>query len=133
MPYQPDSALEAAVIRRFVEPARQERFLGFVAQARTRPKFIRELHHLRFLRYALFERVPPATEHTFIHQRLRAFPHLTTCYVISEDQRIDRHVLPAEEALREVMGADMGSLLVFGQAELVYAEAEGVNLRWLSR
>lgn len=132
MPYHPDSALEAAVIRRFVEPARQERFLGFVAQARTRPKFIRELHHLQFLRYELFERVP-AGEHAFIQQRLRAFPHLTSCYVISEDARIDQHVLPIEEGLSHVIGADMGSLLVFGQAELVYAEAEGVNLRWLSR
>jgi len=42
---------EEAFIRAFVEPSRQERFLGFVASEKKRGKFTDELNHLhsRFL------------------------------------------------------------------------------------
>jgi hypothetical protein len=133
MSYQPNAALEAALIRRFVVPAKQARYLGFVARPGLRGKFIRDLHHLNFLRYDLFEPVG-GNEQAFVQQRLRdALPRLTTCYVVSEISALDQQTLPIEEALDRVIGADAGSLLVFGNADLVYAEAEGINLRWLSR
>jgi hypothetical protein len=36
-------------------------------------------------------------------------------------------------ALRETIGADCGTLLVFGEAEIIYAEAEGFSNRWISK
>ncbi len=38
---------EEAFVKAFVEPARQERFLGFLNDARKRRKFIDEFNHLK--------------------------------------------------------------------------------------
>lgn len=39
---------ERATIRAFVEPSKQERFLGFLSQPRTRKKFIKDLNNFRW-------------------------------------------------------------------------------------
>lgn len=38
-----------------------------------------------------------------------------------------------QTALTETIGADQGTLLVFGDAEILYSEAEGFNNRWISK
>ena len=124
--------LEAEVIRRFVVESKRDRYLGFIAHPKNRQKFINDLHHMHFLQRELFDRIA-GSEYDVIEQRLRALPHINTCYVISEASSIDGQNIPIAVALPRVIGADMGSLLVFGNAEVVYAEAEGLNLRWISK
>jgi len=57
---------------------------------------------------------------------------LDTCYVISENTRIDRRTMVLKEALQETIGYGMGTLLVFGAAEMVCYEGEEINDRWIS-
>lgn len=124
--------IETKVIQRFVVKAKRDRYLGFIKNDKTREKFINELHHMNFLQKDLFETVE-GNEYEFIKQRLNVLANIKDCYVISENQRIDKKRLDIETALTETIGADQGTLLVFGDAEILYSEAEGFNNRLISR
>lgn len=87
---------------------------------------------MNFLNKELFEKVG-GDEHEMIRNRIRKIGDLKDCYVISENRDIDGRRLEIKSALKETIGADLGTLLVFGDAEIVYAEAEGFNNRWISK
>lgn len=127
-----DIYIETKVIQRFVIKPKRERYLGFINNMKTRKKFINDLHHMNFLQQDLFDKVE-RNDYEFIKQRIKALGNLKDCYVISENQRIDKKRLDIETALTETIGADQGTLLVFGDAEILYSEAEGFNNRLISR
>ena len=56
-----------------------------------------------------------------------------TCYIISENSSIDTQTLTIDEALRLTVGHGMGTILVFGNAEMVFYECETMNVRYISR
>ena len=124
--------IETKVIQRFVIKTKQDRYLTFVKNEKNRGKFINELHHMKFLQQDLFDKVK-GNEYTFIKQRIKVLGDIKDCYVISENQRIDKKRLDIDIALAETIGSDQGTLLVFGDAEILYSEAEGFNNRWISR
>jgi predicted patatin/cPLA2 family phospholipase len=124
--------IEAKVIQRFVIKTKQDRYLTFIKSEKTRPKFINDLSHINFLREDLFDKVE-GNEYEFIKQRIKALGNLKDCYVISENKLIDKKRLGIDTALTETIGADQGTLLVFGDAEILYSEAEGFNNRWISK
>lgn len=124
--------IETKVIERFVIKTKQDRYLTFIKSEKTRPKFINDLSHFNFLREDLFDKVE-GNEYEFIKQRIKVLGNLKDCYVISENQRIDKKRLDIDTALIETIGADQGTLLVFGDAEILYSESEGFNKRWISK
>jgi hypothetical protein len=124
--------IESKVIERFLIKSKQNRYLTFIKNEKTRLKFINDLSHINFLRKDLFDKVE-GNEYDFIKQRIKLLGNLKDCYVISENQRIDKKQLDIDIALRETIGADQGTLLVFGDAEILYSEAEGLNNRWISK
>ena len=124
--------IESKVIDRFVIKTKRERYLTFIKSEKTRPKFINVLSQIDFLREDLFEKVE-GNEYEFIKHRIKLLGNLKDCYVISENQRIDKKRLDIDTALTETIGADQGTLLVFGDAEILYSEAEGFNNRWISK
>ena len=124
--------IESKVIDRFVIKTKRERYLTFIKSEKTRPKFINVLSQIDFLREDLFEKVE-GNEYEFIKHRIKLLGNLKDCYVISENQRIDKKRLDIDTALTETIGADQRTLLVFGDAEILYSEAEGFNNRWISK
>jgi hypothetical protein len=124
--------IETKVIQRFVIKTKCDRYLTFIKSEKTRPKFINDLSHTNFLRQDLFDKVE-GNEYEFVKQRIKGLGNLKDCYVISENQRIDKKRLDIDTALSEIIGANQGTLLVFGDAEILYSEAEGFNNRWISK
>ncbi|MGB3776775.1 MAG: hypothetical protein WA960_00345 [Tunicatimonas sp.] len=124
--------LEAKVIELFILKAKKERYLSFIQKKKSRKKFLEDFSHMNFLNKELFEKVG-GDEHEMIRNRIRKIGDLKDCYVISENRDIDGRRLEIKSALKETIGADLGTLLVFGDAEIVYAEAEGFNNRWISK
>jgi hypothetical protein len=124
--------IESKVINRFVVKTKRDRYLTFIKNEKTRQKFINDLSHYNLLQKELFDKVE-GDECEFIKQRIKALGNLKDCYIISENQRIDKMRLDIETALSETIGADQGTLLVFGDAEILYSEAEGFNNRWISK
>lgn len=124
--------LETKVIERFILKEKRDRYLSFIKKRETRKKFIKDLSHINFLNEELFEKVD-GNEYEIIKARIKKLGSLSDCYVISENQNIDCRRLDIDTALKETIGADTGTLLVFGDAQIVYAEAEGFKNRWISK
>jgi hypothetical protein len=128
---KPDIALEAKVIKRFVIEPKQERFLAFLKSEKTRKKFTEVLSQANVFKEELFERIDGEVE-TAIRELVRSFKN---GYIISENREIDQHILDIETALKTALSpwSDTGTLIIFGDAEIVYWEYEGIKNRFISK
>jgi hypothetical protein len=130
MPIEID--LEVVVLKRFFIKQKRKRYIEFV-KGKRRKEFANSLAHCRDLRYDSFVEL---VRGDIIQQIMNHVSHLNdnkSCYVISENDNIDGKRMSIEKALHEVIGHSLGTLLVFGNAEIVYYEGETSNNRWISR
>ncbi|HYF03755.1 MAG TPA: hypothetical protein VEC36_10295 [Patescibacteria group bacterium] len=130
---QPNLAFEAKIIKRFVIEPKQERFLAFLKNDRTRRKFTEVLSQVNVFKEELFERID-GDEREVIRARIEGL-NVQSCYVISENEEIDQHRFDIETALKTVISpwSDTGTVIVFGGGEVVYLECEGMKNKWISR
>jgi len=124
--------IEKKVIERFVVKTKRDRYLTFVESDKTRHKFISELAHFRDLRQERFDEIS-GDEKKVIKDRIKGLGTIKDCYLISENSELDRKRLDIDTALNKTIGYGMGTLIVFGDAEIVFYEAEGPSDRWLSK
>lgn len=124
--------IETKVVERFVIKTKRDRYLTFIKNDKTREKFISDLHHMNFLQTDLFDKVD-GNEYDVIKARIKSLGNLSDCYLISDSSRLDKKILDIDTALRETIGSDSGTIIVFGDAEIIYSEAEGLNNRWISK
>ncbi len=106
--------------------------MNFISKEKTRDKFTSELAHFKDLDFRLFEEVK-GDERKMIKDKIKVLPKLMDCYLISEDNELDRKRLTVDEALRETIGHGMGTIVVFGDAEIIFYEGEGPSNRWISK
>ena len=124
--------LEAKIIERFINKAKKDRYLTFIRSDKSRVKFTNELAHFHDFRDDLFEEVKGDVYQTII-SRVNNLKRITDCYLISESSILDQKRLDINTALRETIGNGMGTLIVFGDAEIVYYEGEGPSDRLISK
>ena len=125
--------LEIKVIRRFVAKAKQDRYIQFVSSPKNRQKFINDLSHFNFFQWDLFEAVNGIEEQIIRQALQKDGVDEKTCYVISENSDIDAKTLNTKEAISETVGTGMGTILVFGDADMIYFESETMNTRFISK
>jgi hypothetical protein len=122
----------AAVIRAFIAPERQERFLALLASERGRDKLRRALAHLGALdpRYA---RRLAGPEHTVegIGRALRNRGAPAECVLLAEEEALDGQRMTLDEALRAVVGRGMGAFISCVPGRLAYFEGESAGERYL--
>jgi hypothetical protein len=124
--------IEMKVIERFVVKTKRDRYLMFIKSEKDRVKFTSKLAHFRDLRSELFEEVK-GDEREFVKDRIKGLGKLTDCYLISESAELDQKKLDVDNALTQTIGYGMGTLIVFGDAEILYYECEGPNEKWISK
>jgi hypothetical protein len=121
---------EQQLIRAFFVPSKRDRYIEMIASTRGRQKFLRELSHFKSLdpRYCIglpnAVRTPEEIA-TFLHQE-GAPP---TCWVTSEDRDLDRQEMSLVEALKRIVGYQMGTFLSCVPGKLAYFEGE--EDRWI--
>lgn len=127
---------EQATVKAFVVRGRQERFSSFLLSPKNRKKFTQELAHFRWFddRFAttvswkvdpslkLWDRHLQGIEN--VSRLLRSKGAGQTCWVISEDSKIDGQQLRLESALEDVLGNGMGTILSCIPGKLAYFEGE---------
>ncbi len=121
---------EEELVKAFFAPTKRERYLEMVAKPKKRRKFLSELAHFKALepRYCY---AVPKTEHGA--DQIAAFlarkgaPR--SCWVTSEDSRLDGREMPLVDALREVVGRQTGTFLSCVPGRLAYFEDE--EDRWI--
>ena len=125
-------ALEIRVIERFVQKRKQERFIHFVSSEKNRWKFILELYHFPFFKSKLMSSISSNEQAVIIEQlRRKALPD-KYCYAISTDSSIDGETIDIPLAVAEAVGYSRGTILVFGDAEMIFYQGESLKAGWLS-
>jgi hypothetical protein len=121
---------EEELIKAFFVPTKRERYLEMIANPRKRKKFLLGLSHFKALdpRYCF---AVPKVEHTA--EQIAAFlirkGATPSCWVTSEDSDLDGKELPLLEALKKVVGYQMGTFLSCVPGKLAYFEDE--DDRWI--
>lgn len=125
--------LESKVIQQFIVKGKQDRYLQFVNSPKNRKKLIANLAHFRDLEEDAFELVTGIEEDVVRQALSQQGISGSTCYVISENSRIDTLTLSLSEAMRETVGHQMGTMLIFGNADALYYESETMKIRYMSK
>lgn len=126
---KPDINIESKVIQNFIVKNKRDRYLNFIQKPKTRKKFTNELAHFSS-QLDDFEEIT-GDERQIIYDRLQTINQTDNCYVISENSEIDGQRMKIDRALTETIGFGMGTLIVFGDADLVFYEGEGPSDRWI--
>lgn len=120
------------LIARFFLPARRERYEEMISHPKKRRKFLLELAHLNSLDPRC---VVPLDPKKLFPEQIAAI--LTTkgapadCWVTSEDGRRDGRQLPLLEALKDIVGCQMGTILTCIPGKLAFYEREEMGNRWI--
>ena len=125
----PDINIESKVIENYIVKSKRGRYLNFIKKPKTRKKFTDELAHFSS-QLDNFEEIK-TNEWEVINEKLKRIKSTQDCYVISENSKIDGKRMKINNALTETIGMGMGTLIVFGNADLVFYEGEGPSDRWI--
>ncbi|MFZ0309952.1 MAG: hypothetical protein WAL89_17390 [Candidatus Sulfotelmatobacter sp.] len=123
---------EEELVKAFIMPTKRQRYLDFVSKPKARQKFLRELAHFKSLDPRYLLTIPPNKQHAkdiaLILTQKGAPP---SCWVTSEDSRLDGKEMPLAEALSDVVGRQMGTFLSCIPGRLAYFEGEDMGARWI--
>jgi hypothetical protein len=126
---------EQATITSFVVRSKQERFLSFVSNAKSRDKFLRELSDFRWFDMNIAVPVPWKPDPKLglwerhldgirrIEQLLISRGAGKTCWAISRSSELDGKELEVHPALEAVIGHE-GTILSFIPGKLAYYQGE---------
>ena len=122
---------EKKLIDKFVNKAKQDRYYTFLSKVKTRHKFTEELYHFRDFNCKLFRQIPGnESEIRIITVELKK-RNIKTCYVISVDPEYDGQYITSEKAVENILGTE-GTILIFGNTDIVYYEGEAPGRRYIS-
>ena len=126
-------ALELKVIETFIHKDKQARYKQFVTADKTRLKFIRDLPHFNSFKNEKFEKIKVDEKINIMERLKRLKIDSSKCYIISVNPKLDTRILDTGFALDQIIGYGMGTILVFGDADVVYFEGEGPSDRLISK
>jgi hypothetical protein len=116
---------EESVVTAFFLPNRRERYLEIVRDPKKRHKLINELSHFKKLNPQFIVPITPNQQHVpQLMSLLRSKDAPAKCRVISEDGNLDSREIDLQEALKEVVGRQMGTILSCIPGKLAYFEDE---------
>ena len=123
---------EQILIKKFISKDKQDRYLGFLDQDKNRKKFTKELYHFKDFNWELFREISGnETVWTTIAKRVDSNKNISTCSIISANSEYDGKIMSFDEALKNIVGIE-GTILIFGDAEIVYYEGEPPKNRYIS-
>jgi hypothetical protein len=105
----------------FFLPTKRDRYVEMIGHPKKRSKFLRELAHFKSLDPQSMLPLPPKklfSEQIALILTQRGAPQ--TCWVTSESPDLDGREMPLLEALREVVGGQMGTFLSCIPGKLAY-------------
>ena len=120
------------LLARFFLPTKRERYVEMIGHPKKRSKFLRELAHFKSLDPQYILPLPPKklfSEQIALILTQRGAPQ--NCWVTSESPELDGRQMPLLEALKEVVGSQMGTFLSCIPGKLAYYEGEEMGDRWI--
>jgi hypothetical protein len=121
---------ERGLIRAFILPERQERYLELLAKPKRRKDIPSAFAHFKHLDLRFAVAIPPSQQHAKdITQILKSRQAPNACFALSEDTNLDGREVPLAEALESIVGYGMGTFLSCIPGQLGYFEDE--DQRWI--
>lgn len=116
---------EHLLVTNFLKRAKRDRYREILSNPRLRYKFTSKLAH--FADFDPKYRLPLpgnklSVDRIAVELHQRRSPKIV--YAISEDRRLDQQELPLLEALQEVVGCGMGTILSCIPGRLIFVETE---------
>jgi hypothetical protein len=116
---------EHALIAAFVKRSKRDRYREILSNPRLRHKFTHQLAH--FTDFDPKYRLPILSDRLFVENtavelRKRHSPNIV--FAISEDPALDQKDLPLAEALKQIVGRGMGTVLCCIPGRLAFVETE---------
>lgn len=124
---QPNIELETKVIKKFVEKNKLERYIWCISSDKNRSKFTNKLAHFNDFQWNKFDELKGDTLTIIseISSRLKLLKINSRCYIISEDDNLDGTTWEMKDIFdSENLSNGFGSILVFGNADLIYFRDE---------
>lgn len=116
---------EEELVKAFILPVRQERYLEFLKTPKRRAKFIDQLAHFKHLNPQFVVSIPGNQQNpASLLKLLSPKGASSNCWVISENSEMDGREMDLETALRETIGRQMGTFLSCVPGRLAYFEDE---------
>lgn len=123
--YTPLVHIEQSLIGAFVKSSKRDRYREFLSNPRLRHKFTHQLAH--FTDFDPKYRLPIPSHKLFVDKIARELQKrhsLNIVYAISEDPALDQRELPLVEALTQIVGRGMGTVLSCITGRLAFVETE---------
>ncbi len=116
---------ECALIGVFFRPRKRERYCEMLSNPRRRRKFVDELAHFGDFDPVYRLPIPSKKLHAWnIRAELEFRRSPDSVYAISEDPALDQKELPLAEALEQIVGRGMGTILSCLPGQLAFVETE---------
>ena len=116
---------EQQLVRSFLLPQRQERYLELLFNARRRRDVTSQLAHFKHLDMRWVVKLPPSVRlSSQLFQVLKEKGAPDVCWAISEDDDLDGKYLLLKEALNTIVGRGIGTFLSCLPGRLIYFEDE---------
>jgi len=123
---------EKGFVDAFVHPRRQPRHRALLEKPKRRIKFTSLLAHFHDFDDRCITGVPPTDQYSEpILQILRDKRAPDTCWVISEDYRLDGKEMSLVDALDEIVGFGSGTVISCIPGQLAYYEGEDPGRRFI--
>ncbi len=123
---------DEAVIRTFVDPAREERLIRFLSSPADRERLRQEIGHLRELHPSYRQPVPPDRQTPEeIERLLRTLGAPDRCHLLSEDAELDGLELDLRDGIEWVFGSGMATFVSCIPGRLAYFEGHSPTDRYV--
>jgi hypothetical protein len=123
---------EELFVKTFIQADKQSRYLELLANPKRRNTFLhRFAHHLDYIpSFAI--KIPPARQTSEqIYELLKKRGASDACHIMSEYSEIDGKDISLNEALDQVVGMSLGTVISCIPGRLAYYEAEDVGDRFI--
>lgn len=123
---------EEAFVQAFIVPEKRSRYLSLLANRKRRAEFLDRFNHHLDYDPALAIRIAPNQQTVDrIEALLRKRGAPDTCHVISSKVAWDSQIKPLRDALEQVVGYGIGTVLCCIPGRLAYYEAEDIGERFI--
>lgn len=125
--------IEARIVRAFIVAARREKYLEALPNPKRRSRVLDRLnHHIDDIDSKY--RISVSPEHhtsSAIEKLLRSRGASSLCYVMSSSTRLDGREMSLADALKDVVGYQMGTLISCIPGQLAFYESEELKTRYI--
>jgi hypothetical protein len=116
---------EESVVRAFILPNRQGRYLEFLTSQKKRLRLIAQLAHFKHLNPKFAFSIPGSQANASSLVKLLAAKGAgSKCWVISENSELDGREMDLATALKETIGYQVGTFISCIPGKLAYFEDE---------